>query len=202
MPIIYSHLNTITNLRYIGYTTKTLEERFNIHCKKARGNSNLKFHNAIRKYGVDVWISEILEEVEENKLCEREIFWISFYDSYNNGYNLTHGGDGRGFVKGRKQTQKSNELRSKTMKDLYSGGKHPFKGVKQSEEKKQKIRQTLTGVKHSVERRINQSIGAKNRKKDTCIYCSKIADVCNLQRWHNEKCKFKGKEILFCESLP
>lgn len=202
MSIIYSHLNPITNQRYIGYTTKTIEERFSVHCKKSKGTSKLKFHNAIRKYGSKIWISEIIEEVPDDKLCEREIFWISYYDSYNNGYNLTPGGDGRGFVKGRKQTKKSNELRSKTMKALYKDGNHPLIGIPQPEEKKQKIRETLTGVKHSLERRHNQSIAGKNRKKEPCIYCNKIVDICNLKKWHNDKCKFKDKAILFCESLP
>lgn len=200
---IYSHLNTITNLRYIGYTTKTVEERFRLHCKKAKNSSKLKFHNALRKYGDEVWVSEILEEVfDENMLCEREIYWISHYDSYNNGYNLTHGGDGRGFVRGRKQTKESNELRSKTMKTLYMNKSHPLKGTVIPEDRKQKIKKTLTGVKHSSERKKNQSIGGKNRKRNTCEYCNKEMDLSNLNRWHNEKCKFKDKAILFCEFLP
>lgn len=181
---------------------KTLEERFRIHCKKARGNSKLKFHNAIRKYGIDVWISEILEEVEEDKLCEREIFWISFYDSYNNGYNLTHGGDGRCFVKGRKQTKEHKEKIRKAQIDKWKNEPHPLKGKKISQFKKDQIRKTLTGVKHTPERRKNQSIAAKNRKKEACIYCNKFIDICNINQWHNENCKFKDKATLSCEFLP
>lgn len=38
----------------------------------------------------------ILEEVSRDKLSEREVYWIAFYESNNKekGYNLTSGGDG------------------------------------------------------------------------------------------------------------
>lgn len=31
--------------------------------------------------------------MDETLLNEREIYWIKFYDSFNNGYNLTEGGN-------------------------------------------------------------------------------------------------------------
>ena len=38
---------------------------------------------------------EVIEEVENSLLNEREIYWISFYNSLvPNGYNLTAGGEG------------------------------------------------------------------------------------------------------------
>ncbi len=55
---------------------------------------NCHLQNAIRKYGKDVFIIEAIEECEEELLNERETFWITFYDSVNNGYNLTYGGEG------------------------------------------------------------------------------------------------------------
>lgn len=52
---------------------------------------------AIKKYGRITEI-EILELCPENKLEEREIYWIKYYDTANpiKGYNLTEGGDGSG----------------------------------------------------------------------------------------------------------
>ena len=47
---------------------------------------------AIRKYGKENFTIELIEEVEVDKLDEREVYWISFYNSYNNGYNCTKGG--------------------------------------------------------------------------------------------------------------
>lgn len=50
---------------------------------------------AIKKYGKITEI-EILELCPEDKLGEREIYWIKYYDATNplKGYNLTEGGDG------------------------------------------------------------------------------------------------------------
>lgn len=47
---------------------------------------------AIHKYGKDKFHISLIEEVSVEKLNEREKYWITYYDSYNNGYNLTLGG--------------------------------------------------------------------------------------------------------------
>ena len=49
-------------------------------------------YKAFRKYGVENFTFEEIEEVENDLLDEREKYWISFYDSYYNGYNSTIGG--------------------------------------------------------------------------------------------------------------
>lgn len=52
----------------------------------------------IKKHGEDIFERIILEEriSDNNVLSEREIFYIEYYDTFNNGYNLTKGGDGGG----------------------------------------------------------------------------------------------------------
>lgn len=57
--------------------------------------------NARRKYGPSSFTYEILERVEcdtlESRsalLNEREVYWISYYDTYKHGYNSTTGGLG------------------------------------------------------------------------------------------------------------
>ena len=47
---------------------------------------------AIRKYGVDKFKITELEKCEEKNLDEREVYYISLYNSYHNGYNMTEGG--------------------------------------------------------------------------------------------------------------
>ena len=55
---------------------------------------------AIRKYGKNNFSVEVLEECQENLLDERERYYIKYYNSYNEGYNLTLGGqDGIGSLK-------------------------------------------------------------------------------------------------------
>lgn len=46
----------------------------------------------MNKYGIENFLCETIEEVSNDKLDEREKYWINYYDSYNNGYNSTLGG--------------------------------------------------------------------------------------------------------------
>lgn len=51
----------------------------------------------MRKYGVDNFIVEQIEEIKNDMLDEREKYWIKYYDSYiknGKGYNCTLGGEG------------------------------------------------------------------------------------------------------------
>lgn len=93
---IYKITNKINNKIYIGLS-KNIEHRWNLHIKESKNEKypqfNYSIHKAFRKYGLENFSFEIIEITDEEKLFEREIYWISFYDSYNNGYNETFGGD-------------------------------------------------------------------------------------------------------------
>ena len=94
MGYIYKITNNINGKVYIGKTTKTVEERWKGHLKKMNYKKN-KFYNALNKYGIDNFTIEEIEECDDDLLNEEEIYWINFYNSYENGYNSTGGGDGR-----------------------------------------------------------------------------------------------------------
>lgn len=93
---IYKITNHINGKIYVGQTTKSLKERFQKHCWRTTENDsyhlNMAIKKAIKKYGKENFTIELIEEVETTKLDEREVYWISFYDSYNKGYNCTKGG--------------------------------------------------------------------------------------------------------------
>lgn len=55
-------------------------------------------YNAIKKYGVEHFKIEEIEECDESIAAEREIYWIEYYNSYKNGYNATLGGDGKSYL--------------------------------------------------------------------------------------------------------
>lgn len=93
---IYKITNLINGKIYVGQTTKSLKERFQRHCwgttEKDSYHLNMAIKKAIKKYGKNNFTIELIEEVETDKLDEREVYWISYYDSYNKGYNCTIGG--------------------------------------------------------------------------------------------------------------
>lgn len=80
---------------YVGWTSRTPEQRFVRHCYSARKGSKSYFHAAIRKYGIAAWdirTLAICESAEEAKRLEKE--FIAKIGSVEWGYNLTNGGDG------------------------------------------------------------------------------------------------------------
>lgn len=94
---IYIIKNKVNKKVYIGQTTININERFKQHMKNSTINSkNQKFYIAIKKYGKENFYIEALENnIDENKLNEKEIYYIDKYKSFFNGYNSTKGGKGR-----------------------------------------------------------------------------------------------------------
>jgi len=72
--IIYKITNQLTNKSYIGWTSQSFDARWHQHKKLAQKNQdNRPFYNAIRKYGIDCWTQEILEEVNDKNLAKQKI---------------------------------------------------------------------------------------------------------------------------------
>lgn len=94
MGYIYKIYNDINEKVYIGQTSLTVEHRFKEHLTKAKTKEreNLPLYNAMKKYGIEHFFVETIEKTDN--LQEREKYWIQYYDSYNNGYNATLGGEG------------------------------------------------------------------------------------------------------------
>lgn len=96
--LIYRALNKINGKSYIGLTTLTLGERKHKHWLNSRNpdkNKKQAFYLAINKYGWDnfEW-QEICSALTKEDLAKLEIDFIKEYDTYNNGYNNTLGGEG------------------------------------------------------------------------------------------------------------
>jgi len=93
--VIYKVTNLINNKLYIGQTVnfKKRKERHLYEAK--RGKSKLYFSRALKKYGNINFLWEIIDSANsKDELSNKEKYWIDYYDTYNNGYNLTHGGEG------------------------------------------------------------------------------------------------------------
>lgn len=89
---IYKIQNLIDGKIYIGQSVH-IQARFNQHKSEAKNGNTRPLYNAIRKYGIENFSFEIIEECPKEKLNEREVYWIKKYNSFNNGYNLTPGGN-------------------------------------------------------------------------------------------------------------
>lgn len=96
MTGIYKITNTITKKVYIGLSNN-IEQRWKAHKKRYKLKSDKEYekylYRSFRKYGLEAFTFEIIEECPPEELSNREIYWISYYDSYANGYNETPGGE-------------------------------------------------------------------------------------------------------------
>ena len=81
---------------YIGQA-QSLSKRKQQHLSSLRNNRhyNLHLQRAWNKYGEDNFSWSVLELCNIDYLDEREQYWINKYDSFNNGFNQTLGGDGK-----------------------------------------------------------------------------------------------------------
>lgn len=95
MSYIYKIINDINDKVYVGKTEFSIEKRFKEHCADAFRDRNEKrpLYAAMRKYGIEHFKIELIEETENPE--EREIYWIGYFDGYTHGYNATKGGDGK-----------------------------------------------------------------------------------------------------------
>ena len=100
MSKIYKITNDINDKVYVGKTENSLEKRFAEHCKDSQKREEEKrpLYAAMRKYGVEHFSIELVEECNIEIVSLREQYWIGFYKGYTEGYNATLGGDGKAYI--------------------------------------------------------------------------------------------------------
>ena len=85
---VYKITNTITGDFYIG-SSKDVKKRWNEHKKPSvwKRYPNNQLYQDMQKYGLDKFVFQILEEVEESFLKEKEQYFIeTLKPAYNNYY--------------------------------------------------------------------------------------------------------------------
>lgn len=111
--IVYKATNKVNGKIYVGITKRTLEKRIQEHIGRSKGDYLFYFQQAIKKYGIESFIFEVIETCySEEELTSKEVSYIAEYQSFirENGYNLTYGGDG---VSGNPETRKKISESSK-----------------------------------------------------------------------------------------
>jgi group I intron endonuclease len=174
-PIVYCVTNIINNKIYIGKTITSLQKRKYQHISRAfKRQSNVAFHSALRKYGIDNFKWEIIDSSDDIwEIGEKETFWIKEKNSLANrnggwGYNETSGGNINYIFSENSRKKMSLSKKGKIpftnehYKQLsikFSGKGNPFYGKKHSKETKNHISQIQIGKILSEEHKSNISAG-------------------------------------------
>jgi group I intron endonuclease len=131
--LIYIIRNKINDKVYVGQTWTTTDKRW-----KSGYSKQPHMNNAIKLYGKDnFYYEEIMSCQTQEDADHFEKYFIQYYQSNDRelGYNLRIGG--------------SNGRHSIESRDRMSKAKKGKPGRKQSEEIKNKISETLTGIERS-----------------------------------------------------
>lgn len=88
---IYLIENIINHRKYVGQSIN-ISKRWKIHLdryNRAGKEYDKVLYKAFRKYGIENFKFSIIEECPQEKLNERELYWIRYYNAFHNGYNCS-----------------------------------------------------------------------------------------------------------------
>lgn len=186
---VYKIENKVNHMIYVGISIDCARRKQSHICELNHNrHSNTHLQRAWNKYGKDSFEFSIIEICPKENLELREIYWISYYDSCNNGYNQTYGGDGTVNVTYPKE-------RSEKISRALKGRKYPNLSGKNSA-KAVKIICLDTGIIYDCIR----DAAKEMRISDSAIICScknHIA-VCNdkhIFAYWNDYLKMDNEEI-------
>ena len=132
--VIYLFESQINGKCYIGQTINW-DQRLKDH-KKASGD-NL-FHRAIRCHDFDSFVHSFLHKnVPEKKLDMLEKYYIFAYNSYENGYNMTEGGDSNPMKNPEVRIKSSKTKKEQVLRGEYSSQRPEVQAkIKETQQKK------------------------------------------------------------------
>lgn len=187
---IYLISNDLNSKLYVGQTIQSIERRFINHCcNSSDRGQNMYIKRAILKYGKEHFKIELIEECSIEWLDRREIFWIDYFDSFNNGYNLTAGGNNtsRNFPKSLEDNINLEDFKSFII-DNFPTAKQVEKKFKISHSSVYNLIKRLNDDRLKLNS-YNPRIGnAKKREKEVC---EKYLEGYNIQdlvkMFHSQK---------------
>ena len=163
---IYKIICKETGKVYIGQS-RQLDQRFRNHISDLKrgkhGNPYMK--KAYEKYGMDAFQFVIIEQCEVEKLSERELFWINFYDSCNEekGFNIL-------------KDPNHGKSMLKKWEDPEFKQKMSEKHKKRWEENEEFREKNLRGIREHHQKQINKfgclAFNKKDAKEKSKIACS------------------------------
>ena len=161
MGFIYKITNP-NNKIYIG-KTYCLRKRINGHKSHSKKGFKHILYNSIRKYGWDLHKLEVIEEIEDGLMNEREMYWIekfnTYYQSNPQGMNMTLGGEGQ------RSSWIKDTKRRKEQSEKFSKEGNPFYGKKHSEETRKIMSKSASERNLKDGRKVPEWGVEKGRKK-------------------------------------
>lgn len=178
--IIYRATNKINGKMYIGQTIQPLKLRIKNHL---RSTCLSHFKKALLKNGIENFEWIVLYETDNKEdLNDNEIYFIKLFNSLENGYNMTEGGEGSyGF----KHTEESKRIISEKAK--LRGG-HPH-----TEEHKKYMSDVMKGKNKNFGE--DNNFYGKKHKDDSKIKMSNAKKGVKLSEEHKDKINCKGRKL-------
>lgn len=123
--LIYGYREKETQIvKYVGQTSNEKCRRYKHEIydptHKEAKEYNYPLSRGIRKHGLDFYEYFIIEDkiTDEKEAIEREAYWISYYNTYNQGYNQTAGGKAPKYIKFSSETIELTKLLLKQNKSF------------------------------------------------------------------------------------
>lgn len=204
---IYKVTNLINNKVYIGQSDN-IAHRWRIHRDHSLNNCghdyNCIFYKAIRKYGLENFKFEVIEECSKDELNNRERYWIKHYKSYLGfkdcrGYNMTLGGQSTysHYLSYTDVEEIQQLLLNTTLSQTEIGDKYGVSQVTISQ-----INRGLIWVMEDLEyplRSRTYMTGNVCAGKKACPICGKLIDARND---YCQTCYNQQRKINFIKALP
>ena len=194
--VVYLVTNKVNGKKYVGQTTRSIEERWRDHVRQSYRYEN-PFPRALINYKEDDFYTETLCECfSQQELDEKEIFYIEKLKTIAPfGYNCTYGGRGGKHLKevknkiskslmGKVQSEETKMKRSKSL----SGENSPCYGKEKSNEIKEKISTSLKktyydGYKHPMLGKQHSQESIEKMSK-TYMFVSPIGELITIKNLH------------------
>ena len=121
MTEIYK-ITSPSNKVYIGQSINCENRKIYYRTLNCKGQP--KLYNSLKKYGWESHIFEIIEYTDEPN--EREIYWICYYNSVENGLNCSLGGKGGGNKSPQTKEKISQSMKGKNTWSIGGYTKKPI----------------------------------------------------------------------------
>lgn len=174
MGFIYC-LTSPSNKKYIGQTTRSVEQRVEEHVKSSQCRI---LANAIKKYGIKQFKIEVLQEADDQQLDVLEKHFISLMNTmYPNGYNIRSGGS---------NGRHCEESREKMRQSKLGANNHNYGKPRTEETKKnislskQKENHHFYGKHLSIEHKL--ALSRAHKDYDLPMYLVKVKDRPDVKR--------------------